>query len=85
MGAIAAELANPTKPKGVNAPTKPQESNFGGRPRRDVTRMHVSIDRELANYLERAWRAHERPDGSLASGPSAFVEDLLTAHREAKK
>lgn len=54
----------------------------GGRPKKPPSkRMHVSIEERLAAYLNRAWRTHERPDGSLADGPSDLIEDLLSAHR----
>jgi hypothetical protein len=41
----------------------------------------LAIDEKLAANLNRAWRTHERPDGTLASGPADLVEDLLAEHR----
>jgi len=53
-----------------------------GRPKGPPSRrMHLAIDEKLAVYLNRAWRTHERPDGTLASGPADLVEDLLAEHR----
>jgi hypothetical protein len=53
-----------------------------GRPKGPPSRrMHLAIDETLAVYLNRAWRTHERPDGTLASGPADLVEDLLAEHR----
>jgi hypothetical protein len=43
--------------------------------------MHLVIDEKLAACRSRAWRTHERPDGTLASGPADLVEDLLAEHR----
>jgi len=43
--------------------------------------MHLALEEKLASYLDRAWRTHERPDGTLASGPADFIEDLLAEHR----
>ena len=60
------------------SPTSPR----GGRPKGPPSkRMHLSIEEGLANYLNRAWRTHERADGSLAGGPADLVEDLLAEHR----
>lgn len=60
------------------SPTSPR----GGRPKGPPSkRMHLSIEEGLANYLNRAWRMHERADGSLAGGPADLVEDLLAEHR----
>ena len=54
-----------------------------GRPKRDdYVRFHVTLDASLASYLEEAWRNHRRPDGELASGKSAFIEDLIATHRK---
>jgi hypothetical protein len=53
-----------------------------GRPKGPPSRrMHLAIDEKIAAYLNRAWRTHERPDGTLASGPADLVEDLLAEHR----
>jgi hypothetical protein len=43
--------------------------------------MHIALDEKLADYLNRAWRTHERPDGTLAAGPADLIEDLLAEHR----
>jgi hypothetical protein len=43
--------------------------------------MHLAIENSLADYLDRAWRTHERPDGRYASGPADLVEDLLSEHQ----
>jgi hypothetical protein len=76
----------PTKPiVGVpdREPIRPEPVvRRAGRPKGPPSRrMHLAIDEKLAAYLNRAWRTHERPDGTLASGPADLVEDLLAEHR----
>jgi hypothetical protein len=72
-------------------PTKPTKlpsaaGRRGGRPKGAPSRrMHVAIEESLASYLDRAWRNHERADGSLAGGPADLIEDLLAEHRDRRK
>lgn len=85
LGSIVTQLTRPkeaTLSTKRDKPTKPTESTKAtGRPRRSpYVRVHLTLDETVAHQLEEAWRTHRRPDGSLASGPSAFVEDLISAH-----
>jgi len=54
-----------------------------GRPRRTekTNRMTLILSEEMAVYLEDAWRIHRRANGKYVNGPSAFIEELLKAHR----
>jgi uncharacterized protein (DUF4415 family) len=98
MGSITAELvrgngsARETESRKSTdsiSPTSATEATSatkrGGRPRRSrpAVKVHLSIDADLVDYMEQAWRAHRRKDGSYVKGPSGFVEDLLTSHRAA--
>jgi hypothetical protein len=58
------------------------ELRRGGRPKGPPSRrMHLAIEEKMAKYLSRAWRTHERADGSLAMGPADLIEDLLAEHQ----
>jgi hypothetical protein len=86
MGSLAAAIAKPqTSTQRIERieRTEPTQRHPGGRPRRanPVTRLHLAVDSEIVDYLEGAWRVHRRPDGSYASGQSAFIEDLIAEHR----
>lgn len=90
MGSITAELARPAAPASSRATTstdatsatKPTKPN--GRPKRTpFVKLHVTIDEQLADYVNEAWRTHRTIDGSFVNGPSAFLEDLVARHRAA--
>jgi len=62
--------------------SRPKRAKVGRPPRKTAyERLHVILSEELLEYLKAAWRTHRRPDGSFASGPSQFVEDLIAQHR----
>jgi hypothetical protein len=89
MGSVVASLTKPQTGTQREERTERKEHTElterhpGGRPRRTnvVTRLHLVVDSEIVQYLEGAWRVHRRPDGSFASGQSAFIEDLIAEHR----
>jgi hypothetical protein len=88
MGSVTAELARSStaaRPTGATEPTKPTKAGAGGRPRRGVSyaRVHITLAEDLAQYVNDAWRTHRRSDGSYASGPSGFIEDLVARHKAA--
>lgn len=63
-----------------------RKPNKGGRPRRSpYVRLQLILGKELAEYLELAWRTHRIRDGSLASGRSAFIADLIARHQAKSK
>jgi len=55
-----------------------------GRPRRaeNTNRMTLVLSIELSEYLNSAWRTHRCANGKFVNGPSAFIEELLRAHRQ---
>jgi hypothetical protein len=55
-----------------------------GRPRRteNTNRMTLVLSVELSEYLNSAWRTHRCTNGKYVNGPSAFIEELLRAHRQ---
>jgi len=76
------EASHAVAPLAPAATVEPAIPSKGGRPKGPPSkRMHLSIEEGLAAYLNRAWRTHERPDGSLAAGPADLIEDLLAEHR----
>jgi hypothetical protein len=80
LGAAAA-LSKPTTPITVTKPTKIIKPKVGGRPpRTPYARLHITIDRGLADNIADAWRTHKRLDGSPCDGPSHFLEDLTARH-----
>jgi hypothetical protein len=90
MGSITAELARGSGASRATAPTdatEPTKPNVGGRPKRagGYSRLHITLDPELANYINEAWRTHRRTDGSYVNGPSGFVEDILVRYRAANE
>jgi hypothetical protein len=85
MGSVTAELARPaaSRATGATEPTKPTKAGAGGRPRRAASyaRVHITLAEDLAQYVNDAWRTHRRSDGTFASGPSGFIEDLVARHK----
>jgi len=80
LGAAAA-LSKPTTPTTATEPTERGKPKMGGRPpRAPYARLHITIDRRLADNIADAWRTHKRLDGSPCDGPSHFLEDLAARH-----
>lgn len=80
LGAAAA-LSKPTNTTTAMKPTKSGKPKTGGRPpRAPYARLHITIDRKLADKISDAWRTHKRLDGSPCDGPSHFLEDLAARH-----
>jgi len=68
----------------IASPIKNTSKRHPGRPRRleETTRMTLVLSREASEYLDSSWRTHRRfLDGKYVNGPSAFIEELLRAHR----
>jgi len=80
LGAAAA-LSKPTPPTTATKTTESRKPKVGGRPpRAPYARLHITIDRGLADNIADAWRTHRRLNGSPCDGPSHFLEDLAARH-----
>jgi hypothetical protein len=66
------------------APSYGYLSSSGPRPRRtNYVRIHVTMDADLANFVDIRWRTYRLSNGRLAASASAYIEDLIARDRAA--
>jgi hypothetical protein len=60
-----------------------REKKKSGAPRRldAYVRRTFTVNRDLSDYIDRAWRRYPAPDGTYAKGVSGFIEALIAIHR----